>query len=129
MTRRADQMASTIRRALQDVLARGLADPRITGIVTVTGVRVSGDFKTARVLVSIMPEERTKSTLAGLRAAAAHLRHQVGEMVAIHRMPQFQIELDASVKKHADLLAAIAKASAERTGEGEERAVESEPPA
>lgn len=127
MSRRSEQVAATIRRELQGVLARGLADPRITGLVTVTAVRVTGDLKTAHVLVSVMPAERTKATLAGLRAAAAHLRHELGDAVAIRVMPRLVFEHDESVKRHAEVLAAIARASAEREGRGDAQTVGDEP--
>lgn len=114
MSRRTEQVAASIRRELQQLLVRGLADPRITGLITVTGVRVTGDLKTAHVLVSVMPAERTKVTLAGLRAAAAHLRHELGEAVAMRSLPHLVFEIDESIRRHAEVLGAIARASAER---------------
>ena len=41
MTQRTDQVASTLKRATQMVLTRGLSDPRVQGIITVTRVYAS----------------------------------------------------------------------------------------
>ncbi len=127
MSRRTEQIAAAIRRELQQLLVRGLADPRITGLITVTGVRVTGDLKTAHVLVSVMPAERTKATMAGLRAAAAHLRHELGGAVAMRSLPHLVFELDDSLRRHAEVLGAIARASAEREAADAARSAQEAP--
>ena len=44
MSRHQDQLASELRFAVQSVIDRGLNDPRISGMITVTGVRLSDDL-------------------------------------------------------------------------------------
>ena len=44
MTRRTDKINSTLMRAIQERLARGLADPRIRGLITVTAVECTPAF-------------------------------------------------------------------------------------
>ena len=73
MSHRREQIGSTLEREIQAVLARGLNDPRIRGLVTVTGVEVTSDLKHARVLISVLPEEHEALTLHGLRAASGRL--------------------------------------------------------
>ena len=53
-------------------------------------------------------------TMHGLRAAARHIRREVGDHVAIKQMPELVFRLDQSLKKQAGVLDAIAKATAER---------------
>jgi ribosome-binding factor A len=114
MSRRTDQMAATIRGSLQEVIDRGLNDPRISGMITVTGVRITEDVKSAFVDISVLPAERQALTMHGLRAAARHIRRQVGDLVAIRQMPELVFRLDESLKKQAGVLDAISKAAAER---------------
>jgi ribosome-binding factor A len=114
MSRRSQQLSSTIRDALQAVIDRGLADPRISGLITVTQVRVTDDVKSAFVDVSVLPAEKQDLTMHGLRAAARHIRREVGDQVAIKQMPELVFRLDESLKKQAGVLDAIARASAER---------------
>ena len=113
MTRRTEQIASTLHRALQEVLARGLADPRFAGLVTVTGVRVADDLKTADVLVSVLPAEKQDLTMHAIRHAAGHLRREVGDLVAMRSVPTLHFRTDASTKKQAEVLRAISRAAAE----------------
>jgi ribosome-binding factor A len=114
MSHRKEQVASNIQRAVQQVLGRGLADPRIRGLVTVTEVRVPPDLKTATIMISVLPEERQELTLRGIQDAARHIRHEVGDIIDMRQMPEFHFKLDLSLKRQAEAMGAIAKIAAER---------------
>lgn len=113
MTRRTEQIASTLQRALQEVLARGLADPRFGGLVTVTGVKVAPDLRTADVLISVLPAEKQDLTMHAIRHAAGHLRREVSDLVAMRSVPTLQFRADVSLKKQAEVLRAISRAAAD----------------
>lgn len=113
MSRRADQVASVLRRALEEVIARGFNDPRIQGLISVTRVSVSADLRNATVGVSVFPHEKGELSVHGLRAAAGHIRRRIGERVSMRAVPQLAFELDESVRKHAEAMKAIARASAD----------------
>lgn len=111
MSQRTDQVASTIRGALQELLARGLADPRIRGLITITSVRVSPDLHYVTAMVSVLPAEHAQLTLHGLNAASGKLRHDLGSLIRMRRIPELRFEFDESLKKHTDALGAISKAA------------------
>ncbi len=113
MSHKAEQLASTIRDAVQDVIDRGLQDPRVSGLVTVTNVRVPQDLSVAVISVSVMPEDREKLALHGLESASSFLRREVGRRVRVRSLPRFQFKIDKSLKRQAAVLAAINKASDE----------------
>lgn len=125
--RRPQQLAAILREAIQARIDRGLADPRVQGMITVTGVQVAQDLKTATVLVSVMPHTRQDLTLHGLASAARHIRRDVGDEVSLHQMPELIFKLDHSLEKQAGVLEAIARASAER--EKKESEAAGKPPA
>lgn len=56
MTHRIEQVESTLRKALAQVLQRSISDPRIRGMVSITDVDVSPDMKQAKICVSVLPE-------------------------------------------------------------------------
>lgn len=118
MTRRADQVAAAVRHAVQATLDRGLQDPRVSGMVTVTGVRVAPDLASATVSVSIYPADKQALTMHGLRSAAAHIRRRIADALGLRRAPDLFFSLDESLKKQAAVLDAIARASAETRKEG-----------
>lgn len=106
-------MASTIQRELQAALARGLNDPRVRGMITITDVEVLEDLTEARIKVSVMPDEHTELTMHGLKAAARHLRRKVGDRVRARRLPEFVFMPDEGFRKQAKVLDAIARARAD----------------
>ena len=110
MSLHTDQVASVLRRAIQQVLSRGLNDPRVQGLISVTQVQVSDDLADATVSVSVLPAERGELTLHGLRHAARHIRTEVGKAVRMRRLPRFSFKLDESLKKEAQIIAAINEA-------------------
>lgn len=107
MTHRIEQIESTLRKALAQVLQRRISDPRIRGLVSITGVDVSPDMKQATVAVSVLPEEYAKRTLAGLRAADRHIGSEVKKLVALRVVPHLRFELDTSLKKAEQVYEAI----------------------
>jgi ribosome-binding factor A len=114
---RGEQLASVIHRAVQTIIARGLSDPRLESLITVTSVRVTDDRRTAVIMVSVMPERHESRVIHGLRDASRHIRRQAGDMVDIHRLPDLVFKLDHSAKKQAELLEAMARVRAEREAE------------
>lgn len=110
MTHRIEQIESTLRKALAQVLQRKLSDPRIRGLVSITEVDVSPDMKTAKVAVSVLPEAYAKRTLAGLRAADRHIQSEVKKLVALRLVPHLRFELDDSLKKAEEVYDAIDQA-------------------
>jgi len=113
MSHRQEQLNAVLHRAVQSVIARGLNDPRISGLVSVTKVDVAPDKKTATVFVSVLPADRSTLVMHGLRSAALHVRSKVGDMVEMRRVPHFKFELDESLKKQAEVLAAIQRGAKE----------------
>ena len=112
MTHRIEQVESTLRKALAQVLQRKISDPRIRGMVSITDVDVSPDMKQATVAVSVLPEEYAKRTLAGLKAANRHIGSEVKKLVALRVVPHLKFELDDSLKKADEVYQAIDQAKA-----------------
>lgn len=94
--RRAEKIADLIRQELAQLLERDVKDPRV-GFATVTLVELSGDLRTARVLVSVLGDEKQKEqSLEGLRAAQKFLRHQLGQRLSLRYTPEITFHLDRS---------------------------------
>jgi ribosome-binding factor A len=115
MSHRKEQIESLLKRTVATVLQRGLADPRIKGLVSVTRIDASPDLKNATVYVSILPEQYESATMHGLRDATMHVQQQVKKAVALRVVPHLRFKLDRDLKKQAEVFAAIDQAM-ERTG-------------
>ncbi|MGY8752701.1 MAG: 30S ribosome-binding factor RbfA [Phycisphaerales bacterium] len=113
MTQRTEQVASTLKRTLQQVLSRGLADPRVKGLITITRIDVSPDLANATVYCTVSPVEHEELSLHGLQSASRWIRRQVADKVRFRRMPQFRFRVDEKLLKQQEVLASIAEANRE----------------
>ena len=111
MSRRTDQIASLIRRAVQSRLSRGLNDPRVRGMISVTQVTVAADLSEAVILISVMPAKHAQLTLRGLQSAATHLRGALGRTARLRHQPRLTFKLDDSMRHAAEAMAAIMQVS------------------
>jgi ribosome-binding factor A len=94
--RRVDE---AVREVLSDAIAKHLQDPRI-GFVTVTGVKTSSDLRHARVYVSILGDERTRSrALEGLRSAHGFLQGRLAFELTLKHTPTLTFEYDETVDR------------------------------
>ncbi len=124
MRRRSLQIASNIQRELQSRLARGLSDPRIKGLVTVTRVELSDDLKHAKAFVTVMPEEHAQITMHGLVSATGKLRKEVMDRIHIKEMPTLRFVYDEGLKAQMRVMALLAKDRAEKGDGGGEGAAD-----
>ena len=96
--RRPDRVAEAIREEIATFLAEGVKDPRIVGLVTVTGVDVTRDLRHAKVYVSVLGSEEEKAaTFEGLGSVAGHLRSVVGRALRLRLAPEISFKPDQSV--------------------------------
>lgn len=107
MTHRIEQFESTLRRSISLLLQRDLADPRIRGMISVTEVKVAQDMHNAIIKVSVLPAEYEKLTLHGLNSAAKHIHGKLFKTMRVRRLPFLHFEIDSSIKKQAEVFAAI----------------------
>jgi ribosome-binding factor A len=124
MSQRTEQVGSTIHRVVQDVLVRGLNDPRVRGLITVTGVEVAADLSEARVSITVLPRAQESLTLHGLRHARGHVQSRVDRALHLRRPPRLSFRLDTAARRQMEFEAAIA---ALRTGPAAPSAADDHP--
>jgi len=105
--RRTERVSAQLQRSIQQVITRGLQDPRARGLITVTHVDVSKDLRDATIRVSVLPHEHEDLTLHALKDASKHIRRQTGDLIAMHRLPAFHFKLDTSLRKQAEVIEAL----------------------
>ena len=100
-TRRADRVAEAIREEVASHLATGNRDPRITGLVTVTGVDLTPDLRRARVYVSVMTGEDDKAnideTLAALNDMGYRIKGEIGRALRLRLAPELEFRHDQTI--------------------------------
>ena len=99
---RSDRVAAAIREEVANVLAEGVKDPRVTALVTVTGVEMTRDLRHAKVFVSIMGEDSQRaSTIEGLTSVQGFLRSRLARSLSLRVAPEVQFVMDESVARAA----------------------------
>ena len=115
MTIRIDQINSTIHRAVQATLSRGLNDPRIKGLISITNVNVSPDMSQAVVQVSVIPAKHADLTLKGLISAAPYVQRELANAIRSRRQPRLIFKLDKTLRQEIEIYTAISKVNQENS--------------
>lgn len=106
-----------MKKALAQVIARQLSDPRIEGMISITRVDCSPDLREAMVYVSILPEEVESKTLHGLRHANKHIHSKVKKLVALKIVPHLDFRLDSSLKRQAEVFDALRRSQEDQAAD------------
>lgn len=78
-------------------------DPRVKG-VTVIGVEMAPDMKSAKVSVSVMGDEKQeKLSLAGLQNSAGFLQKKIADEIDMRYTPRLTFVLDKGVKNSLEV--------------------------
>jgi ribosome-binding factor A len=103
MSRRLLKAAEAIRGVVSMAILTELRDPRVKG-VTVVGVEVLPDMKSAKVYVSIMGSEKDQHLgLSGLQNAAGFLQKKIAERIESRYTPRLTFVLDQGVKNSLEI--------------------------
>ncbi len=91
-----DRLGEAIREEIETILEGELGDPRI-GLVSVSGVQMADDSRSARVLVNVEGDDNeAERSLEGLEAAKNYVRHELAERLRLRRPPELFFQLDRS---------------------------------
>jgi len=105
MSRRTERINALLREQLSELVQRGVKDPRVTGLVSITAVEVTKDLSQAKVHVSVYgtPEERA-IVLAGLTSAASFFRRELRQRLDLRWIPDLVFVADTSIERGARVL-------------------------
>ncbi len=97
--KRTDRVGDLIKKEVASMLLHGdIKDPRI-GLVTITHVRLSPDFRNATVYFSIIGTEKEKAkSLNGLNSATGFIRRRLAKSLKLKRIPTVTFEFDDSIE-------------------------------
>ena len=98
VSNRLDKVNEELKRELSNIINYEVKNSNITGMVSVTGVKITPDFRYAKVSVSILNSKNIKQTLSGLKAASGFIRSRIAEEINLRITPEFVFELDESLK-------------------------------
>ena len=107
-------LGSTIQKELAQIIMRELNDPRLTGMPSITRVKVSPDLSIADVYMTIMGTPgHQEAALNALRHSAGIMRTKLTKVLSIRQAPFLKFHIDEGLKKELAVLDAIRQANEE----------------
>lgn len=85
-------------KAISHIITYELKNPDVTGMISVTRVKVTPDLKYAKVYVSILNPKSIEETMKGLKESAGFIRSQVAKTVNLRITPELVFEYDDSIE-------------------------------
>ncbi len=131
MNQRLQRLADQIQRELAVLIRDEINDPRLTGMVTVSSVKVSPDLGYADVYVTILeptPEATTtdnmdkanhETSLKVLNKASGFLRTELSHTLKTRTTPRLRFHYD-EVTAHGNYMMDLISKAVKRTEEGEQ---------
>ena len=99
--RRPARVADVIQSEVAMLLLSGIKDPRVEG-VTLVGVRVTDDLRTARLLFTCI-KANADHVLAGLTSARGYIRSHLAKELKLRYVPELIFEYDTSLDKQQEI--------------------------
>ena len=94
---------SDIQRELCDLL-REVKDPRVSKLLSIVKVDVSGDLSYATIYVSAIEGfETTVNSVKALKGAAGYLRRELGMRLRLRKVPELRFVADDSIEQSANI--------------------------
>lgn len=101
-SQRLKRMADSVQRELSELIRQELKDPRLGGLVTISGVKVSPDLGYADVYVTVMgrelddeqSEQAHQETLNVLNKASGFLRQELSRRITTRITPRLRFHYD-----------------------------------
>ena len=91
------------KREISQIINYELKNPNVTGMISVTKVKVTTDLSYATVYVSILNSKNIKDTLAGLKKSSGYIRSELAKRINLRNTPEIIFELDDSIEYGAKI--------------------------
>lgn len=103
---RQGRMGEEIRKIISDLLFKGLKDPRLSAMISITAVEVTSDGSYATVYVSVLGMDPDKEkaaaqqqdTLDALASAKGFIRKEIGRQIKLRHVPDLIFKIDKSLE-------------------------------
>lgn len=113
--KRTDRVAEMIQRKLAQIIALEVKDPRLSGLVTLSAVKVAADLAHAKVYFTVLNGDKEVASSI-LNGAASYLRSALARTITLRIVPQLHFVYDESIEYGQHLSRLIHDANASDEG-------------
>lgn len=100
---RINRIDEEYRKELSQIIGYELKNPNVTGMISVTKVKVTPDLKYAKVFVSILNSKNIKETMEGLKKSSGFIRTELAKRINLRNTPELIFEIDDSMEYGAKI--------------------------
>lgn len=91
------------KKEISSIINFDLKEPTVTGLISVTRVKVTPDLKYAKVWVSILNAKNTEETLKGLSKSSGFIRAELAKRINLRNTPELTFVIDDSLEYGAKI--------------------------
>lgn len=95
---RLGRVEEEIKKEISSIISLDVKNPDVTGLVSVTKVKVSPDLKTARIYISILNAKNTKESFNALNNSKGFIRSELAKKIYLKYTPEIIFEYDDSME-------------------------------
>ena len=88
-------------------LIRTVKDPRVHGLVSITGVDTTSDLRYSKIYVSVLDKSDVSEVVKGLKSAGGYLRRELGAALKLRYTPELQFVEGDSIGQGAHILSML----------------------
>lgn len=93
-----ERLEQDTKRALTVIIAEELKNPDVTGLISVTDVKMTPDQKYAKVFVSIYNVKNKENVLEALQKSSKFIRGSLSRRVKMRNTPELTFAIDNSLE-------------------------------
>ena len=95
---RGGRINEEVKREISNIINYEMSNSNVTGMISVTSVKITPDLRHARVSVSMINSKSVKNTLAALKSSSGFIRSRIAEKINLRVTPELIFELDDSMQ-------------------------------
>ena len=103
---RQGRLGEEIRKIISELLQREIKDPRLSGMVSISTVEVTGDGSYATAYVSILgqtqnseaSQKEKEDVLDAFKSAKGLIKREIGKQIKLRHIPELIFKIDTSME-------------------------------
>lgn len=100
---RMNKVDEELKEQISKIISQELSDPKLTGMISVSKVKTTPDFRYARVFVTMIGCKSQKENLAILKKSSGYIRTLIAKRVNLRITPELVFEFDESIEYGAKI--------------------------
>ena len=95
---RLNRINEELKKEISQIISYELKNPDVTGLLSITKVKITPDFKYAQVYVSMLNSKNEEKTLEGLKQSSGFIRSLIAKRVNLRITPELVFKKDDSME-------------------------------